>query len=88
MKFTIDGTEINLCPDVAHGSQIIQIQATEFGTVFAQTLGAARLENGSYLVEHTREVDLRIIALVDTLISIRYNHPTYTQLDFGIKGRR
>ena len=88
MKLEIDSTAITIVPDPVHGSQVIQIQATEFGLALAQTLGTVEQTADGYVVQHTAAVDLRILALVDLLISIRYNHPTYTQLSFGLRGRQ
>jgi hypothetical protein len=32
-------------------------------------------------VRHDREVDRRLVTLIDGLISLRWDHPTFTQLE-------
>jgi hypothetical protein len=63
--------------------QQILLQATPQGLRLAQFLAgeeAPRRQDGSFVVEHTPEVDARLCALVDALTAVRWAHPTYTQL--------
>ncbi len=63
--------------------QQIMIQATPWGETLARLLSGEEnpvRENGFFVVFHDPEVDVRLCNLVDTFTTIRWAHPTYTQL--------
>jgi hypothetical protein len=71
------------------GQQIL-IQATPWGETLARLLSGKEpvRENGFFVVFHDPEVDARLCELVDTFTTIRWAHPTFTQLvlDLQVEG--
>jgi len=63
--------------------QWILLSPTPAGEALARLLtGEAPVVRGSRLaVRHDREVDRRLVTLIDGLISLRWDHPTFTQLE-------
>jgi hypothetical protein len=41
---------------------------------------AEHQEQGFYILPHSADLDARLCALIDTLIALRYHHPTLLQL--------
>ncbi len=63
--------------------QQIMIQATPWGETLARLLSGEKdpvREADFFVVSHDSEVDARLCNLVDTFTTIRWAHPTYTQL--------
>lgn len=63
--------------------QQILIQATPQGEGLARLLTGGEepaRQDGFFAVSHSRDVDNRLVDLIDALIDIRWMHPTYTQL--------
>jgi hypothetical protein len=79
--YLIDQTTIQTDPDPQTGAPLLRIQATAWGRHLAETLGTVvREEAGFYVVPHSADLDARLCALIDTLIALRYHHPTLLQL--------
>ena len=81
-KFVLaDGVEVET---VREGmEQWILLSPTPAGEALALLLtGEAAVRRGGRLaVRHDREVDRRLVTLIDGLISLRWDHPTFTQLE-------
>jgi len=73
-KFVLaDGVEVET---VREGTeQWILLSPTPAGEALALLL------TGEAAVRHDREVDRRLVTLIDGLISLRWDHPTFTQLE-------
>jgi hypothetical protein len=82
----VGDTEIQILPDPDGGQQTIRVQATPLGALLAQTLllGTTGLlpasDDGFYPLPHTSEMDARVCALIEALVSMRYSHPRLLQL--------
>ena len=65
------------------GGQEILLQATPQGRRLARFLAGAEepwLQKGFFVVPHDDDVDRRLYLVIDTLIAVRWGHPTNTQL--------
>jgi len=71
------------------GEQRILVQGTAQGGNLARLLAGVdelAMQSGYFVVPHEPAVDHRLRVLVDTLITIRWSHPTYTQLPLQLDG--
>ena len=78
--FAIQNTRIETVTDTTLGLPFIRIAPTVFGQRLAQLLDGQPQADGDYLIQHTPEVDDRIVEVIDALITLRYAHPTLVQL--------
>ncbi|MCX7855166.1 MAG: hypothetical protein N2556_04180 [Anaerolineae bacterium] len=63
--------------------QWILLPPTPAGEALARLLGGEVTagEDGRIAVRHDREVDRRLVALIDLLIRLRWAHPVFVQLE-------
>ncbi|MBC7228670.1 MAG: hypothetical protein H5T61_15795 [Thermoflexales bacterium] len=63
--------------------QWILLPPTPIGEALARLLGGevAVWADGRLAVRHDREVDQRLVALIEVLVGLRWAHPVYVQLD-------
>lgn len=63
--------------------QWILLPPTPVGEALARLLGGevTAREDGRIAVRHDREVDRRLVALIDLLIGLRWAHPVFVQLE-------
>ena len=76
--FTINHTTFRLQLTTDPDTSVFSVQATPFGRLLAQLL------DGDYLIQHTPELDGRMLAVIDALITLRYQHPTAVQLQLAL----
>ena len=88
MQIDVQDTAIRLEPNLLTGTQTIHIQGTDLGSHLAHVLGATQMPDGTYAVQHTREVDHVAMELIDALIAMRYSHPAFVQLRLALNEPR
>jgi hypothetical protein len=84
--FLVQDTQIHLTTDPSRGSQTIVIQDTDLGRRLASVLGSSKFVDGYLLLEHTPDLDELVVALVDVLVAMRYNHPRLMQIQYTLPG--
>ncbi len=82
--FTVHDTTIRLQIAADLSAPLIHVQATPFGRLLAQLLDGQPQPDGDYLIQHTPELDGRMLAVIDALITLRYQHPTAVQLQLAL----
>ena len=85
--FTINHTTFRLQTAADPDTSVISVQATPFGRLLAQLLDGQPQPDGDYLIQHTPELDGRMLAVIDALITLRYQHPTAVQLQLALPER-
>ncbi|MFN3762239.1 MAG: hypothetical protein ACK4WK_03435 [Anaerolineae bacterium] len=62
--------------------QWILLPPTPAGEALARLLGGeSARRDGRIAIRHDREVDRRLVALIDLLVGLRWAHPVFVQLE-------
>lgn len=85
--FAIQNTRIETVADSTLDQPVIRIAPTPFGQRLALLLDGQPQPDGGYLIQHTPELDGRMLAVIDALITLRYQHPTAVQLQLALPER-